>query len=194
MRGAYGAHPDGPRGYYADAGAEYRNPHEPGVRLAIARWAPTLPAGRILDLAAGSGEVTLALVEAGIALDRIDAADPFTGAAYAARVGRAPHDWSFESLPDRLEAGTPPPGPYGAVICSFALHLCPASRLPSLALALARRAAELWVLTPHKRPVIEPRWGWILVDEHYDPIERVRARRYAAIGGQEAVRSAVDRV
>ena len=34
--------------------------------------------GRILDLSCGSGEVTAALVAAGVSIDRIDACDPYT--------------------------------------------------------------------------------------------------------------------
>src|SRR5205814_629571 len=65
IRSEYEKH--GVRGFYRDAGAGYRNPHEPQVRrclaAAVARWKPDL--SRVLDLAAGSGEATLALRELG---------------------------------------------------------------------------------------------------------------------------------
>jgi len=54
--------------------------------------------GRILDLSCGSGEVTSALVSAGIDISRIDACDPFTGDAFLRRTGRAAETWSFEDI------------------------------------------------------------------------------------------------
>jgi hypothetical protein len=178
IREAYRAHARGAVGYYAEQGASYRNPHEDGVRAMVERYADRLGSGRILDLAAGSGEVTLALVGAGVALDRIDAHDPYTADAYRARVGRACGALSFEELPDRLE------GRWSAVVCSMALHLCERSRLPLVALTLARRADALLVLTPHKRPEVRPSWGWALEDERYDAIERVRARLYRSTAAE----------
>src|SRR5205814_6005413 len=79
----------GVRGFYRDAGAGYRNPHEPQVRrclaAAVAKWKPDL--SRVLDLAAGSGEATLALRELGAG--RVDGIDPYTADAYLARTGSA---------------------------------------------------------------------------------------------------------
>src|SRR5437899_2307616 len=53
----------GAQGYYEQFGAQYRNPHElavrRAVRVAVAAWGLDLT--RVLDLACGSGEVTLAL-------------------------------------------------------------------------------------------------------------------------------------
>ena len=57
----------GVEGYYSQFGAEYRNPHEPVIREvlqeAVRRW--QLDLDHVLDLACGSGEVTLALGELG---------------------------------------------------------------------------------------------------------------------------------
>jgi methylase of polypeptide subunit release factors len=53
----------GAEGYYRQFGARYRNPHEAAVRHAIhesvVAWG--LDLSHVLDLACGSGEVTLAL-------------------------------------------------------------------------------------------------------------------------------------
>ena len=65
-------------------------------------------------------------------------------------------------------------------MCSYGLHLCERSWLPGLCVALAAAAGRLIVITPHKRPVIDPAWGWTLVDEHRDPAWRVRMRSYSS--------------
>jgi SAM-dependent methyltransferase len=159
-------------GYYARFGAGYRNPHERAVRAALraaaARW--SLPLGRVLDLACGSGEATLALQELGAG--QIDGIDPYTYAAYAARTGRPAERHSFEQIAAGALAGRH----YDTIVCSYALHLVEPSRLPALALQLSLIAAHLVVLTPHKRPAIQPAWGWSLADELV--LDRVRARHY----------------
>ena len=99
MRNAYAAHADGATGFYVDEGSTYTNPHDGGVREALVRAVRAWPdlfapadqpgtADRILDLSCGSGEVTAALVAAGVKLDRIDACDPYTGAANDRRIGK----------------------------------------------------------------------------------------------------------
>lgn len=159
-------------GYYARFGAAYRNPHERAVRAALraaaARW--EFPLGRVLDLACGSGEATLALQELGAG--QIDGIDPYTFAAYAARTGRPAERHSFEQIAAGALAGRH----YDTIVCSYALHLVEPSRLPALALQLSLIAGHLIVLTPHKRPAIQPAWGWSLAGELV--IDRVRARHY----------------
>ena len=170
VRGGYEAH--GVEDYYRRFGGEYRNPHEPVVRrslgMAVARWRPDL--SQVLDLAAGSGEVTLALRELGAG--RVDATDPYTFEAYERRTGSPAERLSFEGVAAGALAGRR----YSLVVCSFALHLCEESRLPGVAAALALVAPAMWVLTPHKRPVLRSAWGWELVDEMV--VERVRTRWY----------------
>jgi SAM-dependent methyltransferase len=162
----------GVRGFYAEAGADYRNPHEPQLRhcieVAVRTWRPDL--GRVLDLAAGSGEATLALRELGAAC--VDGIDPYTAAAYLARTGQPAEAFTFENVAAGAMAGRR----YSLVVCSFALHLCEPSRLPAVAQQLSLVGDALLVLTPHKRPVIKPQWGWELVGEVI--VDRVRAKFY----------------
>jgi SAM-dependent methyltransferase len=162
----------GVRGFYAEAGSDYRNPHEPQVRrcieAAVRTWRPDL--GRVLDLAAGSGEATLML--RGLGALRVDGIDPYTAGAYAARTGHPAERLTFEDVAAGALAGRH----YTLVVCSFALHLCEASRLPAVAQQLSLVADALQILTPHKRPVIKPQWGWELAGEIV--VERVRARMY----------------
>ena len=168
----------GAQGYYEQFGAEYRNPHELAVRhvlhAAVAAW--RLDLTRVLDLACGSGEVTLALRDDLAWQDRgaldIHGLDPFTGAAYQARTGQAAEGLSFEAIAGGALDGRR----YSLVVCSYALHLLAPSRLPRLAYQLSRVADALLVLTPHKRPHLRAEWGWELSGEMV--VERVRARYY----------------
>ena len=164
----------GVRPYYQQHGAGYRNPHEPAVRSALrqAVRAWELDLGRVLDLACGSGEATLALRELGAG--EIDGVDPYTGPAYQTRTGQAAEPYSFE----QVAAGALDGRRYSLIVCSYALHLLDPSRLPRLVYQLSRLSPSLLVLTPHKRPHLRPEWGWTLVSEMV--VERVRARFYHA--------------
>ncbi|MGH9803313.1 MAG: class I SAM-dependent methyltransferase, partial [Blastocatellia bacterium] len=118
----------GVESYYAQFGAEYRNPHEPIIaevlREAVSRW--NLDLNCVLDLACGSGEVTLVLYELGAR--QIIGADPFTGEAYLARTGQQAEVVSFE----QIAAGHFDGRQYSIVVCSFAMHLIEESWLPAL--------------------------------------------------------------
>jgi hypothetical protein len=170
IRAAYEQY--GVEGFYQRFGGSYRNPHEPAIRAAlqaaIACW--DLPPGRLLDLACGSGEVTLALRELG--RGAIDAIDPYTHQAYAERTGQVAERLTFE----QIAAGALNGRSYGTIVCSFALHLVALSRLPALAMQLSQIGQGLLVLTPHKRPQLRPEWGWLCAGELV--VERVRARYY----------------
>jgi SAM-dependent methyltransferase len=138
------------------------------LRASVERWPLSLT--RVLDLACGSGEATLALRALGA--QQIDGIDPFTGAAYLARTGQAAEPFDFAAI----AAGALSGRAYSLVVCSFAMHLAEASRLPSLAYRMAEIAPQLLILTPHKRPVLKPEWGWQLREEFVR--DRVRARLY----------------
>jgi len=170
IRAAYEQY--GVEGFYQRFGDSYRNPHERVIRAtlraAVARW--DVPLDRVLDLACGSGEVTLALREQGCTV--IDGIDPYTHQAYAERTGQAAERITFEQIAAGVLAGRS----YSTIICSFALHLVALSRLPALATQLSLIGTALLVLTPHKRPQLQPEWGWRCADELL--IERVRARYY----------------
>lgn len=170
IRGAYERY--GADHYYQQRGATYRNPHEASVRLtlgeATARWGPDL--SRVLDLACGSGEATLALRDLGYS--DVDGIDPYTGDAYLERTGRPAEPLDFAQIAGGALDGRR----YSLIVCSFALHLAEPSRLPLLLLQLARCSPALLVLTPHKRPRIDPTWGWHPIDQFVRA--RVHARFY----------------
>src|SRR5205807_2701776 len=102
-----------------DRGERYRNPHEPQVRrslqIAVREW--KLDLRHVLDLAAGSGEVTLELRAMGA--EDIDAIDPFTHEAYRRRTGRSAGRETFEQIAQGILAGRN----YRLIVCSFAMHL-----------------------------------------------------------------------
>jgi hypothetical protein len=162
----------GVKGYYTRFGSDYRNPHEPIIgevlRAAFERW--HLDLTRVLDLACGSGEVTLALRDLGCS--DIDGIDPHTTEAYLARTGQRAETFSFEQIAGGALDGRN----YSLIVCSFGLHLIEVSWLPSLLARLKSISNRLLVVTPHKRPAIKTEWGWTLADELV--IERVRARIY----------------
>jgi SAM-dependent methyltransferase len=172
IRAQYEKH--GARDFYSRSGPDYRNPHEPQLRrcieLAVKTWRPNL--FQVLDLAAGSGEATLVLRDLGAT--RVDGIDPYTADAYLARTGNAAERFTFEDVAAGALAGRY----YSLIVCSFALHLCESSRLPSVCQQLSLVGDALLVVTPHKRPLIKPEWGWAMVGEQV--VERVRARMYSS--------------
>lgn len=172
IRKQYETH--GAQGYYEQFGATYRNPHEPIIADVIAYTLATWPleTSHVLDLACGSGEVTLALRAQGIT--NVTGIDPYTGEAYAERTGQTALPYRFEDIANGVVTET-----YSLIVCSFAMHLVEESRLPTLCYTLASLAPALVILTPHKRPQIKEAWGWRLRDEIV--IDRVRARWYRSI-------------
>ncbi|HLG42635.1 MAG TPA: class I SAM-dependent methyltransferase [Planctomycetota bacterium] len=170
IRALYERH--GAAAYYRKHGDLYRNPHERiiGELLGRAMAAWVLRPGRTLDLACGSGEVTIALQRLGFA--RIDGIDPHTAESYRARTGREAERGTFE----QIAAGALSGRRYDLIVCSFALHLVEPSRLPLLFVRLREISETLLVLTPHKRPQVKSGTGWRQLAEILH--ERVRARLY----------------
>jgi hypothetical protein len=170
IRNHYAKH--GVKHYYQTQGADYRNPHESIIRHLLQQVVPRwdLDLSHVLDLAAGRGEVTLALQEIGV--EQIDAIDPYTHTAYTTRIGRPCEQLTFEDIAQgALKARR-----YSLIVCSFAMHLVAVSWLPALCVQLRQITPQLLILTPHKRPEIKPAWGWHLHEEVLH--ERVRARLY----------------
>ncbi len=170
IRTAYQQH--GVTSFYQQFGKQYRNPHESAIGKIIQVLSTTcqLDLTNVLDLACGSGEVTLALKKLGYT--NVIGMDPYTFEAYRERTGKVAEKYSFE----QIENGILADHHYTIIICSFALHLVDISRLPKLLYQLSRMAPSLLVITPHKRPEIKPTWGWTLLEEVV--IERVRGRLY----------------
>jgi hypothetical protein len=174
---------DGPELWYRAHGEEYRNPHEVAVRaaidFAIVHW-PEIDFSRSVDLAAGSGEATLAIAHH-FPKAEIEGHDPFTAAAYRERTGKPCQPTTFE----QLALGEVVLTECSCIVVSCALHLAGDSWLPSLCLALAQSAPELLVITPVTRPSIRAEWGWSLRGEQAVLCEgkNVRLRWYRRVPG-----------
>lgn len=151
----------GPTEYYRRHGEEYRNPHEAAVRQgvehAVRVWG--VDCTRALDLAAGGGEVTLAL-QALLPGGQVEGIDPYTAKLYERRTGRPCQEVSFEAIAQYNHVLST----YSCILASCALHLVEDSWLAPLCLALASAAPHLIVITPLTRPDIRPEWGWRLVE------------------------------
>ncbi len=162
----------GVEGYYRQHGANYRNPHEAALRTALSIFVPQQPfdLSHVLDLACGSGEVTLWLRTIGV--HNVTGIDPYTHQAYYERTRLTASRLTFE----QIATGAISTKTYSLIICSYALHLVAQSRLPTVCYQLARSADHLLLLMPHKRPNIRADWGWRLRNEQV--IERVRCRAY----------------
>ena len=170
VRSRYERH--GADAYYREHAADYVNPHEREVvhslGLARSRWG--LDLSRVLDLACGSGEATLALRALGAGA--VEGCDPFLFELYERRTGKPAERFSFEDVAGGALAGRA----YSLVVCSFALHLAEPSRLPGVCYQLSLVSPVLIILTPHKRPEVRPEWGWVFEDEFV--WARVRTRLY----------------
>lgn len=166
---------DGVAEHYAAHGSTYRNPHEPTVSAAVGRACSTWPLDltNVLDLAAGSGEFSRAILAVTPEATAVGM-DPFTCEAYRRHTGASCERMSFADI----AAGSLRRRQFSLVGCSFAMHLCPRSLLPQLCLELAQAAGQLLILTPHKRPIVRESWGWTLVEEFVE--QRVRVRLYTS--------------
>lgn len=160
------------KGFYEKFGDEYRNPHEAAIgqilQVSVKNW--QLDLHQVLDLACGSGEVTLVLKTLGA--ENIDGIDPYTYNAYGKRTGKTAETYTFEEIEDGILNNRY----YSLIVCSFALHLVAESRLPILAYQLSQIADSMVIITPNKRPELKAEWGWIWLDEII--VERVRSRLF----------------
>jgi 2-polyprenyl-3-methyl-5-hydroxy-6-metoxy-1,4-benzoquinol methylase len=178
IRQLYDEH--GAEAYYRNHAEAYQNPHLPQVRVLLERNLHRINcSGVVLDFAAGGGEVTSVLHDLGVA--ETAGSDPFTHSLYTQQTGKPCEQWSFREV---LLQGLP--HQYSAIICSFALHLCPAKDLFLLTWNLLQAAPMLVILTPHKRPELELLPGiqldWQDITEN-DRGKRVRIKCYSLVTG-----------
>ncbi|MBD1890683.1 MULTISPECIES: class I SAM-dependent methyltransferase [unclassified Coleofasciculus] len=166
------------QGFYEQFGDEYRNPQESAIQkvlqLAASQW--QLDFHKVLDLACGSGEVTLALQSLGCT--NIDGIDPYTYNAYLNRTGKEAEPYTFEDIASGILNNRH----YSLIVCSFAMHLLPESRLPIVVYQLGLIAHSMIIITPNKRPHLKPEWGWLCLDEIM--CNRVRSRLYQRTYGR----------
>lgn len=141
---------EGVENYYALNGPEYENPHFPQVRALLLQNESRIDYEKVLDLCCGGGEVSRVLGELGYPLPL--ASDPFTAEAYRQHFEKPCLPFNFDDL---IRGALEAHGPFTAVICSFAMHLCPADKLFPLSYQLFLKTRQLVVISPHKRPQLE---------------------------------------
>jgi hypothetical protein len=151
---------DSPEDFYLHCDT-YKNPHSKKFGPIIKKVIKWLPFNLILesqnypvlDLACGTGEVTIQLMDNNI--HHIVGIDPFLATSYSERTSKPVLQNSFEDIYQKriiLER-------YSIVFCSYALHLC--EDLHALLEILKCYTQYLCVLTPHGLPIIPIESGWI---------------------------------
>ncbi|MCP4442186.1 MAG: class I SAM-dependent methyltransferase [Aureispira sp.] len=134
--------------YYRQYGDEYQNPHVGQVQELLVNNEKHIDYSQVLDFCAGGGEVSWILKE--LSYTSITGSDPFTHKLYTKNLGQPCAKWTFDDvIKGKLK------GQYSAIVCSFAMHLCPPERLYPLMLQLFQCSPTLVILTPHKRPALE---------------------------------------
>ncbi len=151
--------------YYTQFANGYENPHLPYITALLAQNRARIDFSRAFDFCCGGGEVTQALLH--MNYQTAGASDPFTATLFEKNIGLPCEKWSFEDVIKGKFVGV-----YSAIVCSFAMHLCPEKQLFTLATTLLRHAPQLVIITPHKRPALETLDGIELAFEDFTLTER----------------------
>ena len=157
----YSVH-ESPEDFYSHCN-KYKNPHSkkfgPIIKKVI-QWLPfdlSIESQKcpVLDLACGTGEITIQLMNQNI--DHVVGIDPFLATSYSENTSKPVLQNSFEDIYQEkilLEK-------YSIVFCSYALHLC---EDPSALLEVLKRYTQyLCVVTPHGLPIISLESGWVRI-------------------------------
>lgn len=152
--------------YYLEHGNEYINPHYHDIHAAITKWRNLFENKSIIDLCAGSGEVSTSLKSIAQSIEGID---PFTYQSYQrnTRLKCHQHDFkrlAFEGFPVKADM----------IVCSYAIHLCPESMIHQLTWQMTNVCNELIILSPHKSFRIPDPFQLVV----YDKIGKCRLFHY----------------
>lgn len=140
--------------FYKQYKDEYQNPHKQIIQNLLSYAKSNWNLGNnLLDLCCGSGEVTEMFLDKNIVGN-----DPYTFELYMKNTNKQCYTKSFKNI---VENGLE--NKYDTIICSFAMHLCEESMLPTLLWRLSEKCNQLIIITPHKRPDCNM-LGWNLVD------------------------------
>lgn len=146
----------GIRDEYAKIGVEnfykknkdtYVNPHLNDIQKCLDWVLTKINIVSIIDLGAGSGEVTSYLSEKGIT--NSIGVDPYLCSTYQKKTNNECVNLSFEDIAINglnIESQT--------IICSYALHLCPKSYFNNLLYNLSTQCKYFVLISPNKYPVI----------------------------------------
>ena len=134
--------------YYESIKDRYSNPHHPQIEYLLKRNASKIDCTlNVLDLCAGTGEVTAILLALGI--KNISGCDPYLYESYKGKTSLKCQALNFTEI---MQFDLGDEIIYSSIICSFAMHLCPNDALYNLILALSYVTKQLIIITPHKRP------------------------------------------
>lgn len=137
--------------YYENNKDTYENPHKEVVQSLLKFAKNNWNLGNnLLDLCCGSGEVTKVFLDSNIV-----GSDPYTYNLYHKNTNRKCFKQTFKDIVCNGLVGS-----YDTVICSFAMHLCEESMLPTLLWQISQKTDKLLILTPHKRPNCNNISGW----------------------------------
>lgn len=137
----------GVENFYKKNKSTYVNPHLKNIHLALDWVLSKIKITSIIDLAAGTGEVTSYLKNKNIT-DAIGI-DPYLSETYEKNTGNDSLNLSFQDIATEgigYHAQT--------VICSYALHLCPKSYLNNLMYNLHEICEYFVLISPSKYPII----------------------------------------
>lgn len=134
--------------YYKEYGYQYKNPHLDQIQTLIVNNKTRIDYSAVLDFCCGGGEISLILDQLGYTNSQ--GSDPYTHALYQKNRQQSCAKWTFDDVIKGAMTGS-----YSAIICSFALHLCPEKKLYPLVMQLFQHSPSLVILTPHKRPALE---------------------------------------
>ncbi len=151
--------------YYRIYANQYSNPHLIQVQQLLKQNESFLDYSSVLDFCAGGGEVNQFLKS--LNYQNFNASDPFTYELYKKNLNQPCFRWSFDDvIKGKIK------GEYSCIICSFAMHLCPAEKLYPLVIQLFQHSKTLVIITPHKRPVLEELNGVELIRTDYAKTEK----------------------
>lgn len=137
--------------YYRNHANEYENPHGGIVKGLLSNYQQLNSLGSsVLDLCCGNGLVTKAIADE---VPVVIGCDPYMTEQYRQQTGRECYKYDFLGLSQ--EPNLPK---VDTVVCSFALHLCPASLLPAVLYNLSQISGKLTVISPNKKPCIKDFW------------------------------------
>lgn len=132
--------------YYQNVGDQYQNPHLDTIKKLLQKNLDYIDkSGQILDLCAGTGQISQILEEN--EFDDYMGCDPFLYEIYEKVIGKQCLPYNFLDLIQfKLE------GCFSSIICSFGMHLCKEGQLYGLIYALSHLSKQLVIISPHKRP------------------------------------------
>jgi len=138
----------GVENFYLEHGHDYANPHFAQIKEVLVQNGHRIDYSSVLDFCCGGGEVTTVLKELGF--PDTTGCDPFTQEAFKSNTSKEALSFDFSDVIQGKLTGN-----FSAVICSFAMHLCPQDQLFLLSYYLFETAPQIVIITPHKRPALE---------------------------------------